>query len=146
MQQQAVTVVAGARADRDVFDREVAAVHQFVAVVSRHELIQAHARPVHAKPDEVSRPHASRVWDRLEVRQVASQLERLEPGGKRVVEQVAGHQVSERHAVQPVAESVLTTAHPGRVLGPDVPECGIKVTREHLIHCPPPPLAGGGTR
>jgi hypothetical protein len=125
-----------------VRDRDVAAVDEFIAVVLRHELIEAHARLVHPEPNQVSYPHMFGVGDRLEVRQVTCKLERLEPGGNRITEQVASHQVSQRHAVQAVAQSVLTTADTGPVLGPHVPERGIKIAREHLIPWPTPPLTG----
>jgi hypothetical protein len=89
------TVIAGAGADGDVLDREAAGVRQFLAVVPGHELAQFHARAVHAEPDEVSRPRTPRIRDRLEVRQVAGQLEGLQPGWKRITEQVAEHQVGQ---------------------------------------------------
>jgi hypothetical protein len=138
VEHEPVAVVPAAGADGDVLDRDVAGIGQFVAVVLRHELVQARARVVRAEPDEVSGPHPPGVRDRLEVLQVAGQFQGLEPGGKAVTKQVAGHQMSQRHAVQPIAEGVLPAAHPGRVLGKCVLEARIKVTREHLIHCPPP--------
>ena len=58
MQQQKVAAVARAGVDADVLDRDVAAVHQLVAVVVRRELIQPHPRPVDAEPDEIPVRHA----------------------------------------------------------------------------------------
>jgi hypothetical protein len=134
VEQHVIAFVAGAGADGDVVDREVAEVKQLIAPVPGDELIQAHERAVHAEPDKVARLHSVLTGNGLEVRQVADQFEGLVPGGQGVTEQVPGHQVSQRDAVQPFPQGVLPAADQSRDLGPHVPEGRIEITQEHLVH------------
>jgi hypothetical protein len=133
VQQQRIPVLSGAGADGDVLHREITPVQQLVSVVLRLELLQRHWRLREAEPDQVSRLQPGRIWNQFEVLTVTDQFIRLQPGRKRIPEQVTRHQVREGHAVQPVPECVPAAPDNHWPLEQGIPEGRIKVPLEDLV-------------